>query len=85
MGTSRGAEFIDNLFHFRIVNNEGTGEVYKLEAGTVEGCLRLYIEFQCPYYALPLSGAGYLVNVAARAGGGRFNPDLGKLPRQYPT
>ena len=41
MGTTRGAEFIDNMLHFRIVNNEGTGEVYKLEAGTVESCAEL--------------------------------------------
>ena len=41
MGTSRGAEFTDNMLHFRIVNNEGTGEVYKLEAGTVEGWAEL--------------------------------------------
>ena len=41
MGTSRGAEFSDNLLHFRIVINEGTGEVNKLDAGTVESCAEL--------------------------------------------
>ena len=41
VGTSRGAEFTDNLLHLRIVNNEGTGEIYKLEAGSVEGWAEL--------------------------------------------
>ena len=41
MGTTRGAEFFDNMLYFRIVNHEGTGEVYKLEAGAVKGWAEL--------------------------------------------